>query len=174
MRLQTSRRLMITVLFGFIAVTSVPMLRSESLYVYDLDSLVHLSTDVIDAEITRSYQAHDHALIDVKVTLAHKGGLKKGQTVVVADTDLYRKPDKDGLNSQLLAVGDRLVLFLARAKANDFFRVPKDAVIYRPLPGGMRLIQKDRVYDFFQWMNPGPYVADLSFDPAKPKGMTLK
>ena len=84
---------------------------AKMLYVYDLDSLIFLSTDVAEAEITRSY---DINLIDVKITLVHKGGLKKGETVAV-HADGYRKRKKDDPNAQPLAVGDRLVVSVARA-----------------------------------------------------------
>jgi len=152
---------------SLIVCASIPglTLQAKTLYVYDLDSVVFLSTDVAEAEITRSYQANEVNLIDVKVTLVHKGGLKKGQTVVVAHTDGYRKPKKDDRNTQLLAVGDRLVLFVARAK---------DAVVYRPLAGGMRLVQGDHVFSFSQWDNPGPYVANVPSNLAKAKLLTVE
>src|SRR5262245_48846531 len=88
-------------------------LQAEMLHVYDLDSLMHLSTAVVEADVVRSYQAHGHDLIDVKVATSHKGDFKQGQTVVVAHTDVYRKP-KEILNSEPLAAGDRLVLFFVR------------------------------------------------------------
>jgi hypothetical protein len=152
----------------------VQMLQAKTLYVYDRDSLAYLSTDVAEAEIIRSYQSNDINLIDVKVTLVHKGGLKKGQTVVVAHTDGYRKPKKDDRNPQPLAVGDRLVLFAVRAKPTEFNRIPEDAVIFSPLPGGMRLVQEGYVFGFSQWDNPGPYVANVPSDPAKAKLLTVE
>ena len=162
---QSARWLLITASLLVFAAFPGLTLQAKMMYVYDLDSLIHLSTDVAEAEITRSYQANDIHLIDVKVTLVHKGGLKKGQTVAVAHTDGYQKPKKDDRNTLLLAVGDRLVLFVAGAK---------DAVIYHPLPGGMRLVQGDHVFSFSQWDNPGPYVANVETDPAKAKQLTIE
>src|SRR5260370_35886377 len=93
--------------------------QAKTLDVYDRDSLVHLSSEVIEAEIVRSYSADKLALINVRVTMVQKGGFKNGQNVVVAASDFYRKPKKDEPhNSMSLEVGDRLVLFLARSKAN--------------------------------------------------------
>jgi hypothetical protein len=49
-------RSLIAVLFvGFLAGSSVT-LQAMDLYVYDLDSLVYLSTEVVEGEITRSYK----------------------------------------------------------------------------------------------------------------------
>jgi hypothetical protein len=79
-------------------------IQAETVYAYDLDSLVHLSTDVAEVEITRRYKANELELIDVKVTLVHKGGFKKGQSIVVLGADSYRGFEQ--------AAGTRLVLFL--------------------------------------------------------------
>jgi hypothetical protein len=174
MRLQGSRWLLIATVLGFFSISSSPKLQAMTLYVYDLDSLVYLSKDVVDVEITRSYEAHGHKLIDVKVTHSDKGGLIEGQTIAVAFSDYYRKPKKGKFNSQHLEVGDHLVLFLVRAEPSDFFLIPKDAVMYMPLPGGMKLIQESRVFGFSQWNNPGPYVASLPFDPGDAKGETIE
>jgi hypothetical protein len=151
----------------------IQRLQAKTLYVYDRDSLAYLSTDVAEVEIVRSYEANRINLIDVKVTLVHKGEFKKGQTVV-ARTDGYRKPKKDDRNRQPLAVGDHLVLFAVRAKPTEFNRIPEDAVIISPLPGGMRLVQEGYVFGFSQWDNPGPYVANVPSDPAKAKSLTVE
>jgi len=146
-------------------------MQAKTLDVYDLDSLNYLSSEVAEVEILRGYRADKRDLIDVKVTMVHKGGFKKGQTAVVAATDLYRKTDKEELNTEPLAVGDRLALFLIREKAND--RIPDDAVVFVPLSGGMRLVQGGHVFDFSQWMNPGPYVANVRSASGKRKAPTI-
>src|SRR5262245_47244198 len=159
---QSVRGLMIAAMLLFFAAFAGPMLRAETMYVYDRDSLVFLSTDVVEGQIVRSYKANEVSLVDVKVTLVHKGGFKKGQTVVLADSDNYRKPDKGDANPQPFAAGDRLVLFVTRTMRTEFNLLPKEAVIYAPQPGGIMLVQGDRVLGFSQWSNPGPYVAKVS------------
>jgi len=154
------------------AAFSAPTARAKQMYVYDPDSLIHLSTDVVEGEIVRSYNANEIDLIDVKVTLVHKGGFEKGHTVVVRHNG-YRKPKKGDRNREPLAVGDRLALFVVRATPTKFNLIPKDPVVYAPLPGGMRLVQGDHVYGFAQWDNPGPYVANVPSDPAKSKALPL-
>ncbi|MBI3823556.1 MAG: hypothetical protein HY289_12875 [Planctomycetes bacterium] len=146
----------------------VATVRAAMMYVYDLDSLVHLSTDVAEAEITRSFKADTIDLIEAKVTLVHKGGFKKGQIIAVVDADYYRKPAIDKINNEKLAVGDRIVLFAVRAKPSDFNRIPENAVLYAPLPGGMRLVHGDQIHGFAQRDNPGPYVAYPQTEKKKP------
>ena len=124
---------------------------------YDLDSLIYLSTDVAEVEITRSYKADDLDLIDVKVTLVHKGGFKKGQTVVVADGG-YGKPKNAALERQRLGVGDRLVIFEGK----------------EPLDGGMRLVQGGHVFTFSQRLWGGNLLADIPFEPVKTKPLTIE
>jgi hypothetical protein len=146
-----------------LAVGQTRPVRAATLYVYDQDSLVHLSTDVVEAEIVRSYEKQSVSLVDVKVLLPHKGGFKTGQTVVVADIDCFQKVGAgERFARDRLAVGDRLVLFLVRARADGFFRLPDDTAIYAPVPGGVTLLHGGRAFGFAQWDNPGPYVADVA------------
>src|SRR5262249_55062742 len=81
---QSVRGPLIAAVLLFFAAFACPMLHAAILYVYDRDSLVYLSTDVVEGEIVRSYKANEVILVEVKVTLVHKGGFKKGQTVVLA------------------------------------------------------------------------------------------
>lgn len=159
---QSVRGPLIAAVLLFFAAFACPMLHAAILYVYDRDSLVYLSTDVVEGEIVRSYKANEVILVEVKVTLVHKGGFKKGQTVVLAHSDIYRKPQKGDVNPQPLAAGDRLVLFVSRAMPTEFNLLPKEAVMYAPLPGGIMLLQGDHVFGFSQWSNPGPYVVNVA------------
>ena len=150
-RIQRARRAWFAALLLFFLALPVLPSGAKLLEVYDLDSLVHLSTDVVEAEIIRN----DLGQVEVKVALVHKGDLKAGQNVAVAGCDFYRKLGKDILEWLPLAAGDRLVLFLARAST------PGDRVTYLPQPGGMMLFVGDHLHGFSQWVNPGPYVAGL-------------
>lgn len=149
-------------------------IRAESVRVYDLDSLVYLSTEVAEAEVIRSHEAHAVQLIDVRVSFTHKGRFKKGQVVSVAHTEVYRKLKKGTANPEPLAAGDRLALFLVRAQPSEFVRIPADAVISEPLSGGLRLVSGGRVTAFSRWESPGPLVAHVPSDPAVARPLTLK
>lgn len=157
-RNQSARWLLIAAsLLAFAAFPGLA-LRAETLPLpYDLDSLIYLSTDVAEVEITRSYSADDLDLIDVKVTLVHKGGYKKGQTVVVAD-GAYGRPKNAALARQRLAVGDRLVIFDGK----------------EPLDGGMRFVQGGHVFTFSQRIGGGNLLADVPFEPVKTKLLTVE
>jgi hypothetical protein len=170
-RARSIRWRLVAALFAAFAALPGARLYAGQLRPYDLDSLVHLSTEVAEVEITRGLRPHAIDSIEVMVTLVHKGGFKKGQIVTVANTYIYKKPEKRGLNSDPLAVGDRLALFVVRAKPSRSSPNPGNAVIYEPLGGGMRLIQHDYVFDFFQRSNPGPYVASVG--PYSSKGQLL-
>jgi hypothetical protein len=159
-------------------------LRAATLHVYDLDSLIYLSAYIVEGEIVRSYSAHQHDLVDIKISVVHKGELKSGRTVVVAHTDYYRKPKDDSFrnyqpddsfrNYQPLAVGDRLVFFVVRGKRGDFFPIPDDAVIYVPLSGGVMLTVGEGVVGFAQRDSRGPYVANVPRENDKIKPLTLE
>lgn len=129
------------------------------MYTYEIDSLVHLSSDIVEADLTRRYKTHDSELIEVKLTRVHKGGLKPGATVTVAGTTFYGKPLRDQFGVEPLAAGDRLVFFLTRFRPGGRDALPADPVIYAPVPSGMKLVDNDRVFGFAQQNNPGPYVA---------------
>ena len=146
---------------------------ARMLYVYDLDSLCFLSTDVFEGEVVRRYEAHNLELLDVKLTAVHKGALKPGGTVVVA-ADVYRKPKPaEPFNTTVLDRGDRLIVFASRGKFSFQPAVPDDAVIYLPSAGGVRLIVAGQVFAFAQADNPGPYVA-RPVEAAKGKPLTVE
>jgi hypothetical protein len=137
---------------------------AERLSIYHLDSLTFMSTEVVEVELIRRYEAHGLNLIDVTLTKAHKGGLEAGQTIAVADTDCYSKGDF--LRTEPLAVGDKLVMFLKRAPAAvGGFKVPREVVLYLTLPGGIRLVRGDEVLSFSPGGDWGGYIVDR---PAKP------
>ena len=171
--------------------TTLPATRlyAVTAHLDDLDSLVHLSTDVIEVEVTRSSHAEGIGMIEAKVTLVHKGGFKKGEIIAVTNVDAYRKAEEDVWQGERLASGDRLALFVVPVKprepteaertrgrrlgrneetadetARRLFGTPANVVIYATLPGGMRFIQGGHVFAFLQWENPGPLVAHVATD----------
>lgn len=134
--------------------------RAKNLDVFELDSLVYLATAVVEGEISSNYVAHGQQLVDFNISLALKGDFKPGQHVAVGTADDYRKANSDDLNWRELAVGDRLAFFLVRMTSEGLSAdISTNAVIYRPVPGGARLLDGERVLAFFQEDNPGPYVA---------------
>src|SRR5262249_36837519 len=129
---------------------------AKVLDVYDLDSLTYWSTAIVEGDMLRKYTANNLDLIDVKLTLVNKGPFKAGQTVAVTRPSLYRKHSLRSVEP--LEAGDHIVMFLVRAQAQFVQPVPKDADVYVPLPSGLRLVHGEQVFEFYQPMNPGPYV----------------
>ena len=175
-RTRNIRWLLVATLFAACAALPSARLHASHSYGYvDLDSLVHLSTDVAEVEITRRFRFQKMDLIEVTAMLVHKGGLKKGQIVAVRGTDDYRKLKKGDLNAEPLAVGDHLVIFAERAEMNAASRIRDNIVVYAPLSCGMRFIDSDHVFDFFgrdKWG--GSLVANLASDSPPAKLLTVE
>lgn len=142
----------------------VPTLRAEILFIYDLDSLNHLSAEVAEARIVRRVPNPSVSLIEVRIETVHKGSFTKGDLVVVAHTGDYAIPAKPR-GTRSLAVGDHLVLFLSLARRHGYVKFPENVTIYQPVSGGVKLIEHDKVFGFSQRRNPGPYEADSLSDP---------
>ena len=174
------QRIFWTLLAAFCTTLSATRMYAVTAHLDDLDSLVHLSTDVIEVEVTRSSRAEGIGMIEARVALVHKGGFKKGEIVAVTNIDSYRKAEKHVWQEERLATADRLVLFVVPLKprepteaekargrrprrneetadetARRLFGIPADVVIYATLPGGMRFIQGGHVFAFLQWSNSG-------------------
>ena len=132
---------------------------------YEFDSLAYLSSDVTEVEIMRDFQKYNLDLTDVRVMRVFKGNLAKGRVITVDGPHYYRKSKKNLINTESLAVGDRLVVFLTRLKPDEERRFPKSIAIYAPLPGGMRFVRNDRVCRFMSGESSAPSVADTEAGP---------
>ncbi len=83
LRTRSIRRLLVAALFATYAALPGGRLHAYSSHDYDLDSLVHLSKEVAEVEITRRFRVRNIDLIEATVMLVHKGRFKKGQVVAV-------------------------------------------------------------------------------------------
>ncbi len=66
--------------------------RAADLYSYDLDSLVYMSSDIVEAQVVKLGPTHINAWLSrskLKVTAVHKGKLTPGKTITVALVILY-------------------------------------------------------------------------------------
>lgn len=153
--------------------------RAMDMYSYDLDSLVYLSSDVIDADIVSVASKGGLDLTDVKVTRVYQGHFTIGQTVQVTALDFFwvgeRNDDPKDLfgkgrrlfgKGRRLGAGDHVTLFLAKARPVFLYNIPKDADIYWPAPSGVKLIDQGRVKGFEQYNNPGPYETEWADEKA--------
>jgi len=144
--------------------------RAMDLYSYDLDSLVYMSSDIVEGELVRNYTEYNVESAEIKVTAAFMGAFTPGQSVAVTALDFYRIQDeKMNLNSNKLQIGDKFFIFLTKAKKTFLYDIPEDAEIYWTAPSGLKLILDDKVIGFSQIENPGPYVSPTpKFEPKTP------
>jgi len=129
---------------------------------YDLDSLVYMSSEIVEAKLMRFYKEHNLDLAEIKVTAVHKGAFEPGQSVAIAALNFYMIPDdKMEFNLNPLRIGDTFFFFLARAEKRFLWDIPDGAAIYWTTPSGLKLIRENKVIGFAQLSNPGPYEALL-------------
>lgn len=115
--------------------------------VYDLNSKIYLSTDIVLVQI--STDEAKHKIATVQETLM--GALPVGTRLDQIDGYLSFF---DKINS-----GDRLILFLdSRPRTLDFFYKEFEKAPYAIVPSGVELVDPfGHVHSYFQPMNPGGY-----------------
>jgi len=136
----------------------VQVAKGWNYYVYDLDSLVQTSSDIVEGSITKKYVEDNASLVEFSVDRVDKGSFRKGDTMCVAAMDFFTTPTHNFGNVESLKTGVRLILFVVPAKEGFAFPIPKDQKIFMPVYGGVKLISNDVVKSFRQEDNPGPYV----------------
>jgi hypothetical protein len=132
------------------------------LYTYDLDSLVYMSPRIVEGKIVGQHRQNNFDVWEIEISTPHVGGFAVGQKINVTALDYYRVSDKGDWNSEKLKRNDELFLFLDRAKSTFLYDIPTNAEIYWPAPSGVRFISRGKAVGFWQWDNPGPYVADTA------------
>ena len=98
---------------------------------YDLDSLVYMSSDIVDADLGASHMDGNVGVTDATVTHVYRGQFKVGQVVKVTALDFFDIPK-----------ASHVTLFLAKAHAVFLYDIPKDADIYWPAPSGVKLLDQ--------------------------------
>jgi hypothetical protein len=122
------------------------------MYTFDLDSLVYMSTEILEGEIVSNLPANRMGPVQVKVSTVYKGSIKENQ-VLSLKCSVYRRPDRSDLRA-----GDRLFFVLARSKKSRNGVGEKAAEFYA-VESGLRFVHDGRVLTFRQSGNPGPFVA---------------
>ena len=130
-------------------------------YTYDLESLVDMSPQIVEGQLGGEHRINNVTVRQFKISTVHKGNLKAGQSIDVAALDFYSVSSNSFWGNDKLKEGDKLFLFFDRAKKTFLYDIPDDAEIYWSAPSGIRLIVGEKALNFFQYNNPGPYVAVL-------------
>lgn len=136
--------------------------RAANLYSYDLDSLVYMSSQIVEADIVGHGAVKGYPVVRAKVTAVHKGAFTVGQTISLTALDFFRIPQPAAQSlgqTKGLGVAAHVVLFLVKAEEAFLWNIPKQAAIYWPVASGVKLVQDNKVLDFVQFNNPGPYEA---------------
>lgn len=122
--------------------------RGKILPSYDVDSLVYMSDHVVEGMIASlPGPAHGgRAVPTVKISLVHRGPLRKGQTTPVRGIHLFA-----GLKQ-----GDQVVLFLREVKDS----ATPAAKGLHVVASGIKAVRDGMVLGFSQRRNPGPYVLE--------------
>lgn len=117
---------------------------------YDLDSLAYFSTDIVVARISIDGKAS----ISATVLETLSGSLRPGDRIT--DLSPFLGPFFTPLSD-----GAKAVLFLdGRPRPPSIFSDANRAKYAVP-PSGLYLIDPyDHVHEYFQWSNPGPYIAE--------------
>jgi len=150
--------------------------RGWTLYSYDMDSLVYVSTDVVEATLGESHKIGSADVVDAKITAVYKGNLRTGQTIPLATLEFYEKPGSGPYYESIpLSTRDTVFLFLEKATSGIMEPngvvipdIPANSGIYQPEPSGIELVRSGHVIGFFQFDNPGPYAAG-GFGPIAPE-----
>lgn len=135
--------------------------RGMNQYTYDVDSLVYMSPQIVEGTLGGKHRVGDVTVSDFKISAVHKGSFKVGQSIQLTALEFYSVAEKGFWDGRKLKDGDRFFFFGDRARETFVYRIPKDAEIYWPAPSGIWLIVGDKALDFWQFNNPGPYVAVL-------------
>jgi len=153
-------------------------LRAMDLDTYDLDSMAYMSTDIVEGDVGQWHKYENKPdgpqVMDFKVISTLKGTFKAGDVFPLEAMDFYVKSKGFTGNSEKLKSGDHLVIFCSRAKSVFLYDIPKDAVIYWTVPGGVRLLQDGLAYSYQQLNNPGPYIALTPDDGFKVPGTPIE
>jgi hypothetical protein len=128
---------------------------AKEMFRFDLQSLAHLSTAVIEGNVTADEVVDYVDKLTLKVTHVYAGDIKEGQSVVVG-LSAYSKVSEDPFAGYTrFGKGDHLILFIQPATNRDW---KADNIPYWPVPSGLKLIDGANATGVQQMMNPGPYV----------------
>ena len=135
--------------------------RGMNQYTYDVDSLVYMSPQIVEGTLGGEHRASNVTVSDFKISAVHKGSFKVGQTIQLAALEFYSVAERGFWSDRKLKNGDHFFFFGDQAKETYVYRIPKDAEIYWAAPSGVWLVIGEKALDFWQFNNPGPYVAVL-------------
>jgi hypothetical protein len=161
-RFPANMRLTFICLFTILACLFISIqVRGMNQYTYDVDSLVYMSPQIVEGTLGGEHRTGNVIVSDFTISAVHKGSLTVGQTIQVTALEFYSVAEKGFGHWRKLKDGDRFFFFGDRARNTFLYDIPTNAEIYWPAPSGVWLVDGEKALDFYQYMNPGPYVATL-------------
>jgi hypothetical protein len=136
--------------------------RGMNQYTYDVDSLVYMSPQIVEGTLGGEHRVSNVTVSGFKISAVHKGSFQVGQIIQLAALEFYSVAERGFWGDRKLKNGDRFFFFGDRARETYVYRIPKDAEIYWSAPSGIWLVVGEKALDFWQFNNPGPYVAVLN------------
>lgn len=124
---------------------------AKIMFSFDLDSLVYMSSEIIEVGVTDARLENWMNIVSGKVLRTYVGKDKANEQITVG-LSAYSKRD-----GKAFGKGDRLILFLEPAPAREQFHSFK----YWPVPSGLKLIEGEKVTGVYQENNPGVYVPSI-------------
>jgi hypothetical protein len=127
-------------------------LRAAQMFAFDLESLAHMSTAVIEGEVVSAKTVNWVDVLTVKVSRTYAGDVKIGDECAVGLGAFAKK--KDGLQYEKFGIGDHVILFMEPVTQEQW---KKEGVQYWTVSSGMKVIFDGKVTGMLQRKNPGPY-----------------
>jgi len=124
------------------------------------ETLVFLSSDIVEATVGERADTPQHALTTITLTHVYYGSHRQGEAFTVAGLSDFRTRDKPGeINPRPFAPGDRVLLFL-HTPPPELPRPPAEgAATLAPLSFGVYRLTPDAILRPSQESVPGPIVA---------------
>jgi hypothetical protein len=142
-------------------------LRAAQMFAFDLESLAHMSTAVIEGDVVSAKTVNWVDVLTVKVSRAYAGDVHVGQECVVGLSAFAKK--KGDFDFEKFGVGDHLILFIEPVTQEQW---KKDGIPYWPVGSGVKLISGGKVTGMLQESNPGSYLNIV--DEGEPKAFREK
>ena len=128
-------------------------IRAAQMFAFDLESLAHMSTAVIEGDVVGAKTVNWVDVLTVKVSRAYAGDVKVGHECVVG-LSAYAKKKAD-FEYEKFGVGDHLILFIDPVTQEQW---KKDGIPYWPVSSGVKVISGGKVTGMLQESNPGSYL----------------
>lgn len=123
----------------------------------DLDTLTEKCDLLVEGQII-AVKDGVSGQVEVRVSHVYRGNTVKENDRLLVEVG-YRKPGTQFMDTKPLETGDVLFWFLSKTSPQALGMAKPD--IWRPLPGGVKLVFNGHVAEFSQhYMNPGPVIAE--------------